>query len=87
MTTETYVTITSDGNGHYPGLSTPDDIFENLDMQDCHGFEMRAWRVTEAGDLEPLVLRGPWHNPESPLSLAIETASGETLHSGWGTDH
>lgn len=63
------------------------EIIRRADMHDCSDEEFAIWRTTGFGEIEPLKLLLPWHNPDEPLLIEVVDLSGNVVFSGYGTDH
>jgi hypothetical protein len=78
----------SDGYGN-PSVSLmkPEELIQLVGDQDLHGLELKAFAVDPTGEMEPVSLCGPWHVESDPLYIAIKDEHGNTMDSGYGTDH
>jgi hypothetical protein len=66
-------------------------IIETVDMEDCHCFRYRVFRMRIAKDtmdvkLTPVKIHGTWHDAKNPLYIK-GTIDGKEVFDGWGTDH
>lgn len=87
-----YLVIFSDNYGELmqPQISTANEIFNTMDMSDCHGTTIKRMWLIVGCKLAECRFRGKWHDPKEPLKMVIEAmypAPPLPYDIGYGTDH
>lgn len=90
-----YLVIYEDVDGKLmePVIQTAGQIFDMMDMSDCHGIEVKRMWLIDGCKLTGCRFRGTWHDPKKPLKMAIEAVCPATPEQmqpydiGYGTDH
>ena len=76
-----------DGEPETPTIRTAAEIFDRMDMDDCTGEEITKLYLIQQDDVQLCYFKGTWHDLDDPLKMTIVTRYGETVDTGWGTDH
>lgn len=87
-----YLVIYKDNDGELtaPVIQTAKQIFDTMDMSDCHGETIEAMWIIDGIKLAECRFRGTWHDPKEPLKMAIEAMYPMPplpYDIGYGTDH
>ena len=90
-----YLVIYEDNDGELtaPIIQTARQIFDTMDMSDCHGTTIKGMWLIDGYKLIECRFRGTWHDPKEPLKMAIEAVCPATPEQmepydvGYGTDH
>ena len=85
--TKYFVQIEHDNGEISLAIMADGEIISRADMMDCSGERFAIWKVSGLGKLEPILLRGKWHNLDDPLLVEGVDAWGNIVFSGYGTDH
>lgn len=88
----TYFVIYEDRSGdedeYIPVVKTAREIFDCMDMSDCHGREIERIFLIKGKDIIECRFRGTWFDPSDPLKMQIEDRETEEIYDiGYGTDH
>ena len=90
-----YLVIYKDNDGELmePVIQTARQIFNTMDMSDCHGETIERMLLLDGSKVVDCEFRGTWHDPKEPLKMTIEFMYPTTpeqwkpLDIGYGTDH
>ena len=78
--------LTADGE-LFNCIKTEKEIINRIDMADCSGEQIKAYKVDTFGKIEPLEIYGCWCNFKEPLLIEVKDKDGNVVFSGYGTDH
>ena len=90
-----YLVIYKDNDGELlePVIQTACQIFDMMDMSDCHGITIERIFLLDGSKVVECRFWGTWHDPKEPLKMVIEpmiSATSEQMEPydvGYGTDH
>lgn len=87
-----YLVIYKDNDGALlePVIQTARQIFDMMDMSDCHGITIERVFLLDGSKVEECRFCGTWHDPKEPLKMVIEAmypAPPLPYDIGYGTDH
>lgn len=90
-----YLVIYKDADGELmePVIQTARQIFNTMDMSDCHGETIKRILLLDGSKVVECRFWGTWHDPKEPLKMMIEAMIPGTPEQmqpydiGYGTDH
>ena len=71
----------------YFKIMSANEIFNLMDMEDCYYLEIYLYLLVHGMPPVPCKFRGIWDGSDDPLKMVIESATGEIIDVGYGTDH
>lgn len=90
-----YLVIYEDNDGELlePVIQTARQIFDTMDMSDCHGTTIKGMWLIDGYKLIECRFCDTWYDPKEPLKMAITRMYPITIEQpepydiGYGTDH
>ena len=83
-----YEDRSGDEDEYIPVVQTEREIFNHMDMDDCHDQRIERLFLIEGRDIIECRFRGTWCDPSDPLKMTIENLETEEIYDvGRGSDH